>query len=138
MERTLVLIKPDAVRRKLIGEIISRIERRNFNIVAMKMLTPSRELAENHYKVHKGKDFFEPTVEFLCSGPLVAMVVEGENSIQIMRKMIGSTDPCDSAPGTIRGDFTISTRENLIHGSDSRQSADYEISLWFPELEPTK
>lgn len=133
-----MLIKPDAVRRKLVGEIISRIERRNFNIVAMKMLTPSRKLAENHYKIHKGKDFFEPTVEFLCSGPLVAMVVEGENSIQIIRKMIGSTDPCDSAPGTIRGDFTISGRENLIHGSDSHQSADYEISLWFPELEPPK
>ncbi len=134
MERTLVLIKPDAVRRKLIGEIVSRIEKRNLNIIAMRMLTPPRELAEKHYNVHRGKDFFEPTVRFLCSGPVVAMVVEGENSIAITRRMIGSVDPCESAPGTIRGDFTISARENLIHGSDSAESADYEIALWFPEL----
>ncbi|MDH7602259.1 MAG: nucleoside-diphosphate kinase [Armatimonadota bacterium] len=134
MERTFIMIKPDAVRRRLIGEIISRIEKRNLDIVAMKMLTPSRELAEKHYSVHRGKDFFEPTVEFLCSGPVVAMVVEGENSIAIMRRMIGSVDPLESAPGTIRGDFTISSRENLIHGSDSPESASYEISLWFPEL----
>lgn len=138
MERTLVLIKPDAVRRKLIGEIIQRIEKRNLNIVAMKMLIPSRELAEKHYDAHRGKDFFEPTVEFICSGPVVAMIAEGENAITIMRKMIGSIDPCESAPGTIRGDYTISIRENLVHGSDSQASASYEIGLWFPELEKTE
>ncbi|MCX8053406.1 MAG: nucleoside-diphosphate kinase [Armatimonadetes bacterium] len=134
MERTFVMIKPDAVRRKLAGEIISRIERRNLRIAAMKMLKPSRELAEKHYATHKGKDFFEPTVEFICSGPVIAMVVEGDNAITIMRNMIGALEPTESAPGTIRGDFTISSRENLIHGSDSPKSADYEIGLWFPEI----
>ena len=127
------MIKPDAVRRRLVGEIIGRIERRNLNIAAMKMLTPSRELAEKHYAVHRGKDFFEPTVEFICSGPVVAMVVEGDNAIHIMRNMMGALDPSQAASGTIRGDFTISTCENLIHGSDSPETAAYEIGLWFPE-----
>jgi len=134
MERTFIMIKPDAVRRKLVGEIIGRIEKRNLQIAAMKMLTPSRELAEKHYAVHRGKDFFEPTVEFICSGPVVAMVVEGDNAILIMRNMMGALDPTQAASGTIRGDFTVSTRENLIHGSDSRETAEYEIGLWFPEL----
>jgi len=128
------MIKPDAVRRKLVGEIIGRIEKRNLRIAAMRMLTPSRELAEKHYAVHRGRDFFEPTVEFICSGPVVAMVVEGDNAIQIMRNMMGALEPTQAASGTIRGDFTISTRENLIHGSDSRETAAYEIGLWFPEL----
>ena len=127
------MIKPDAVRRKLVGEIVSRIEKRNLTIAAMRMLTPSRELAEKHYAVHKGKAFFEPTVEFICSGPVVAMLVEGDEAIQIMRNMMGALDPCKAASGTIRGDFTISTRENLIHGSDSPETAAYEIGLWFPE-----
>ena len=135
MERTLVLIKPDAVRRRLIGEIIRRIEGRGFDIPAMKMLTPSRELAEEHYGVHRGKDFFEPTVEFLTSGPVVAMVVEGENAIQLVRSMMGATDPASAAPGTIRGDLTTSTRCNLIHGSDCAATAATEIELWFGELE---
>lgn len=128
------MIKPDGVRRKLMGEIISRIERRNFNIAAMKMLLPTRELVEEHYAVHRGRDFFEPTVAFVTSGPVVAMVVEGDNSITIMRHMMGALNPEQAASGTIRGDFTISTRENLIHGSDSPETAAREIALWFPEL----
>lgn len=134
MERTLVLIKPDAVRRRLAGEIIRRIEGRGFDIVAMKMLTPSRELAEEHYAVHRGKDFYEPTVEFLMSGPLVAMVIQGENAIALLRNMMGATKPLEAAPGTIRGDLTISTCQNLIHGSDSPETAATEIKLWFGEL----
>lgn len=128
------MIKPDGVRRKLSGEIIRRIESRNFNIVAMKMLTPSRELAEEHYAVHRGKPFFEPTVEFITSGPVVAMVVEGDDAIQLMRNTMGATNPLNAAPGTIRGDLTISMRENLIHGSDAPETAANEIKLWFPEL----
>jgi nucleoside-diphosphate kinase len=134
MERTFVMIKPDGVRRKLVGEIIRRIESRNFDIVAMKMLTPSRELVEKHYAVHRGKDFFEPTVEFVTSGPVIAMVVEGENAIQLMRTTMGATNPLNAAPGTIRGDLTISMQQNLIHGSDSPETAQTEIELWFPEL----
>jgi len=131
MERTLVLIKPDAVRRRLIGEIIRRIESRGLDIAAMRMLTPSRELAEEHYAVHRGKDFFEPTVEFMTSGPVVAMIVEGENAIELTRVMMGATNPLEAAPGTIRGDLTTSMRYNLIHGSDSPEAAAREISLWF-------
>ena len=133
MERTFVMIKPDAVRRKLVGEIISRIERRNLSIAAMRMLIPSRELAEQHYAAHRRKDFFEPTVEFITSGPVVAMIVEGENCVKLMRNMIGALSPEQAVSGTIRGDFTISTRENLVHGSDSPETAATEIKLWFPE-----
>jgi nucleoside-diphosphate kinase len=134
MERTFIMIKPDAVRRKLIGEIVSRIEKRNFNVVAIKMLTPPKELAEAHYAVHKGKDFFDGVVQFVASGLVVAMVVEGENVIKLMRNTMGATSPEQAAPGTIRGDLTISMRENLIHGSDSLDTANMEIGLWFPEL----
>lgn len=134
-ERTFIMIKPDGVARKLIGEIIGRIERRNFTIVAMKMLTPSREIARKHYAVHEGKDFFEGVVDFITSGPVVAMVVEGENAITLMRNTMGATKPENAVPGTIRGDLTISTRENLIHGSDSPETAACEIGLWFPELQ---
>ncbi len=133
MEKTFIMIKLDAVRRRLIGEIIARIERKNLVISAMKLLTPSRELAEMHYAVHKGKYFFDALVEFLISGPVVAMVVEGENAITVMRHMIGKLDPLEAEAGTIRGDFAISTRENVIHGSDCENSAAYEIALWFPE-----
>jgi nucleoside-diphosphate kinase len=128
------MIKPDGVKRKLMGDIITRIEHRNLDIVAMKMLRPSRELAEAHYAAHKGKDFFEPTVEFITSGPVVAMVVEGDAAIRIMRNMIGALNPEEAASGTIRGDFTTSTRFNLIHGSDSPESAATEVALWFPDL----
>ncbi len=134
MERTFVMIKPDGVRRGLAGEIISRIEKRGFNITAMKMLKPSRELVEQHYAAHRGKDFFEPTMEFVTSGPVVAMVVEGFNAIALIRTMMGATNPLDAAPGTIRADLTLSMRENLIHGSDSVEAAVTEIGLWFPEL----
>jgi len=134
LERTFVMVKPDGVRRKLVGEILGRIERRNLDIVAMKMLTPSRELAEAHYAAHREKDFFEPTVEFITSGPVVAMVVEGDSAINIMRHMIGALNPEDAASGTIRGDLTTSTRFNLIHGSDSPNAAATEIALWFPDL----
>lgn len=134
MERTFVMIKPDGVRRKLIGEIIGRIENRNFSIVGMKMLTPSRQLVEEHYAAHRGKDFFEPTVEFVTSGPVIAMIVEAENAITLMRTMMGATNPLEAAPGTIRSDLTVSMRENLIHGSDSPEAAAAEIKLWFPEL----
>lgn len=134
MERTFVMIKPDALRRKLIGEIITRIERRNFSIVAIKMLTPSKELAEQHYAVHKSKDFFDGVVQFVASGLVVAMVVEGENAIKLMRNTMGATSPEQAASGTIRGDLTISLQENLIHGSDSLDTANMEIDLWFPEL----
>lgn len=133
-ERTFIMIKPDGVARKLIGEIIGRIERRNFTIAAMEMLVPSRELARKHYAVHEGKDFFEAVVDFITSGPVVAMVVEGENAIALMRNIMGATKPENASPGTIRGDLTISTRENLIHGSDSPETAAYEIGLWFPEI----
>ena len=134
MERTFVMVKPDGVRRRLAGEIIRRIESRNFGIVAMKMLTPSRELAEAHYAVHRSKEFFEPLVEFITSGPVIAMVVEADDAVQLMRNTMGATNPLDAAPGTIRGDLTIALRQNLIHGSDSPETAATEISLWFPEL----
>ena len=134
MERTFVMVKPDGVRRKLAGEIIRRIEDRNFEIVAMKMLTPSRKLVEEHYAVHRGKEFFEPTVEFVTSGPVIAMVVAGDNAIQLIRTTMGATNPLNAAPGTIRGDLTISMQQNLIHGSDSPETAATEIKLWFPEL----
>jgi len=134
LERTFIMIKPDGVRRKLVGEIVSRIERRNLDIVAIKMLTPSRKLAEEHYAVHKGKDFHDSLVEFITSGPVVAMIVEGESAVKIMRNMMGALNPEQAASGTIRGDFTVSTCENLIHGSDSTETAATEIELWFADL----
>lgn len=134
MERTFVMIKPDGVRRKQIGEIIRRFENRNLDIIGMKMLIPDRKLAEEHYAPHKGKDFYEPLVDFVTSGSVVAMVIEGDNAIALVRKMMGALNPPDALPGTIRGDLTTSTRENLIHGSDAPETAEYEINLWFPEL----
>ena len=138
IERTLILIKPDAVRRKLIGEIITRFERKQLKIVAMKMMKITRELAEKHYEEHKGKDFFESLVEFITSGPLVAMIIEGKNAISVCRKIIGKTNPQEAEPGTIRGDFGIITQENLVHGSDSPESARREISIFFNESEIVK
>lgn len=131
MERTLVLIKPDGVRRGLVGEIIRRFESRTLNIKALKIVKPSRELVERHYEVHRGKPFFEATVEFMTSGPVVAAVFEGDNAVSIVRKMMGALDPLQAEPGTIRGDFTLSTRENLVHGSDSVERAKDEIAIWF-------
>lgn len=131
MEQTLVLIKPDAVRRGLVGEIIRRFENRTLKIKALKIVNPSKELMEKHYEVHRGKPFFEGVVEFMASGTVVAMVLEGENAIAIVRDMMGALNPAEARPGTIRGDFTLSIQENLVHGSDSAESAEREIPIWF-------
>jgi len=134
-ERTLVILKPDAVQRGLVGEIISRFEKRGLKIVAMKMVKVSRELAEEHYKIHRGKPFFEPTVNYITSSPVVAMVIEGRKAIEVVRKMMGSTDPQKAEPGTIRGDYALYIGRNIIHGSDSKENAEFEINLWFKEDE---
>ena len=134
MERTFVMIKPDGVARRLVGEIIRRFEARGFNITALKMLTPSKELAEKHYAVHKGKPFYEGLLEFITSGSVVAMVLEADDAVRLVRNMMGALDPAEAVSGTIRGDFTTDTRQNIIHGSDSSETAAFEIALWFPEL----
>ena len=131
LERTLILIKPDAVRRRLSGDILGRIEARGFTIRAGKLLTVSRALGEEHYAEHKEKPFFGELVEFITSGPTWALVVEGEGAIATMRKTIGATDPANAEPGTIRGDLAMSMPDNLVHGSDSPESAEREIALWF-------
>ncbi|BBZ51836.1 nucleoside-diphosphate kinase [Mycobacterium heidelbergense] len=134
-ERTLVLIKPDAVGRHLIGEVISRIERKGLTIAALELRQVSGELAAQHYAEHEGKPFFEPLLEFITSGPLVAAIVEGPRAIAAFRQIAGATDPVEQAtPGTIRGDFALETQFNLVHGSDSTDSAKREIALWFPGL----
>ena len=133
MQRTLVLVKPDAVRRGLTGEIISRLERKGLKIVAMRMLQMDKALAERHYGVHKDKPFFSELVDFITSGPIVAAVVEGDNAIEATRSIMGETNPIKAAPGTIRGDFSLEITQNLVHGSDSEQNAKTEISLFFPE-----
>ncbi len=135
MERTLVFIKPDGVQRGLVGEIILRLEKRGLRIVALKMLRMSEQLAETHYAEHKGKDFFEPLVRHVTSGPVVAMVLEGERAIELVRRMIGSTNPAEAQPGTIRGDLALTTRLNLVHASDSPASAEVEISRFFSSEE---
>jgi len=131
IERTFVMIKPDAVQRGLAGEIIQRFERKGIKIVAMKFMSVSRDLAEKHYAVHKGKPFFEPTVKYIISSPVVAMVLEGNNVIETVRKMMGKTDPQKAEMGTIRGDFGQFIGRNLVHGSDSVETAEFEINLWF-------
>jgi nucleoside-diphosphate kinase len=136
MERSLVLIKPDAVQRGLTGEIISRLERKGLKIVAMKMLRMDRSLAERHYAIHKGKDFFSDLVDFITSGPVIAIVFEGENAVGIIRRMMGATDPAEAYGGTIRGDFGLDVGHNLVHGSDSTQTASEEIDLFFSADEP--
>ncbi len=130
-ERTLILIKPDAVRRKLSGEILRRIEARGFEVVAGKLLTVGRELGETHYAEHREKPFFGELVAFITSGPTWALVVEGEGAIATMRQTIGATNPAQAAPGTIRGDLAVSMPDNLVHGSDSPESAEREVALWF-------
>lgn len=134
MERTFAMIKPDGVQRGLIGEIISRLEKRGIRIAALKLMTISPELARTHYAEHQSKPFFTDLVEFITSGPAVAMVLEGEDVIGMLRTMMGVTDPRQAAPGTLRGDLATSVRHNLIHGSDSQASAVREIALFFPEL----
>jgi nucleoside-diphosphate kinase len=132
-ERTLVLIKPDGVERRLIGEIISRIERKGLVIAALELRSVSKEVATQHYAEHEGKSFFEPLLDFIMSGPVVAAIVEGPRAIAAFRQIAGGTDPVEKAtPGTIRGDFGLETQLNLVHGSDSTDSAKREIALWFP------
>ena len=134
-ERTLVLVKPDGVERKLIGEVLARIERKGLDIVALELRTVEREVAEQHYAEHDGKPFFNDLLEFITSGPVVAAVVEGPRAIAAFRQLAGGTDPVAKAtPGTIRGDFGLETQFNLVHGSDSPESAEREIKLWFPNL----
>ena len=134
VERTLILVKPDAFARRLTGEILARFERKGLTIAAMKLMTVDRELAEQHYAEHKEKPFFGELVEFITSGPLVALVLEGHEAVKAARQVIGSTNPVEAAPGSIRGDFGLQVQENLVHGSDSPESAQREIALWFPEL----
>ncbi|NGN68200.1 nucleoside-diphosphate kinase [Streptomyces sp. A7024] len=134
-QRSLVLLKPDAVRRGLIGEIVGRIERKaGWQIAAMELRTLDRSVLEQHYGEHVGKPFYEPLVEFMASGPVVALVVEGERVIEGLRTLAGPTDPIAAAPGSIRGDFGSIVRENLIHASDSEESAERELKLFFPGL----
>ena len=134
MNRTLILVKPDAYERKLVGEIISRFERKGLRICALKRMQLTREAAEEHYGEHRGKPFYEPLVHFITSGPLVAMILEGERAVDAARQVIGATDPLEADPGTIRADFALDTRTNLVHGSDSPESAAREERIFFPEL----
>jgi nucleoside-diphosphate kinase len=131
MEQTLVLVKGDGVRRRLIGEIIRRIEAKSLDIRTLRLMDVSRELAEEHYAEHREKPFFEELVEFITTTPVVAMQVEGESAIQVMRRLMGATNPAEAAPGTIRGDLALSLPDNLVHGSDSPESAERELKLFF-------
>jgi nucleoside-diphosphate kinase len=132
-ERTLILVKPDGVQRGLIGEVISRIERKGLTITNLELRTLSRETAEEHYAEHTQRPFFGELVQFITSGPLVAMVVEGDNAIAAMRGLMGATNPVEATPGSIRGDFATIIGENIVHGSDSPESAQREISIFFPQ-----
>ena len=133
-ERTLLLIKPDGVERRLVGEIVSRIERKGLTVAALEMRIVSDELASRHYAEHDGKPFFASLLEFITSGPLVAAIVEGPRAVAAGRQLAGATDPVEkAAPGTIRGDFGLETQFNLVHGSDSPESAEREIALWFAQ-----
>jgi nucleoside-diphosphate kinase len=134
MERTLILVKPDAFARNLTGEIIARFERKGLRLAALKQMTMTRELAERHYAEHEGKPFFEELVSFITSGLLVAMVLEGEQVVEAARQVIGATDPLQATTGSIRGDYAIAVGQNMVHGSDSEQSAKRETALFFPEL----
>lgn len=133
-ERTLVLVKPDAVRRGLVGEVITRLERKGMTLVAISMRTLDRDIAEEHYAEHREKPFFGDLVAFITSGPLVAIVAEGPRVVEAWRTMMGVTDPVKSGPGSLRGDYALVTTENLVHGSDSAQSAVREVGLFFPQL----
>ncbi|NLL52597.1 MAG: nucleoside-diphosphate kinase [Peptococcaceae bacterium] len=135
MEKTFLMLKPDAVQRGLIGEIIARFERKGFKLVGLKMLKLDREMAEVHYQEHKGKPFFESTIKYITSSPVVAMVWEGQNVIALARQMLGTTNPAEACPGSIRGSYAIDIGRNVIHGSDSLESAEREIKLYFREDE---
>jgi nucleoside-diphosphate kinase len=132
--RTLVILKPDAVRRGLVGEILSRYEAKGLRIVAMEQRTIDAALADEHYAEHVAKEFYPPLRDFVTGGPLVALVLEGDEAVEIVRMLNGATDGRKAAPGTIRGDLSLSNRENLVHGSDSPESAAREIGIWFPQL----
>ena len=136
-ERTFIMVKPDGVQRNLIGEIVARFEKKGFQLVGAKLMQVSRELAEQHYAEHKERPFFGELVDFITSGPVFAMVWEGENVIAAARQMMGKTNPQEAAPGTIRGDFCIDVGRNICHGSDSVESAKAEIALWFGEQDAT-
>ena len=133
-ERTLVLIKPDGVRRGLTGEVLARIERKGLRIVAMDLRTVGKDLAETHYAEHVEKPFYGSLVDFITSGPLVALVAEGPRAIEAFRALAGATDPVKAGPGTIRGDYALEVQENIVHGSDSPDSAEREIKIFFPDL----
>ena len=134
MERTFLMVKPDGVERRLVGEIIRRFEQKGFVLTALEFRVPSKVLAEEHYGVHRDKPFFSSVVAFITSGPVVAMVWEGPDVVALARRVIGATKPSESTAGTIRGDFANTTEKNLIHGSDSVENAAIEIKLWFPNL----
>src|SRR4028118_2086897 len=133
MERTLILVKPDAFARGLTGEILARFERKGLRIVALKHMQVTEDLAQQHYAEHEGKPFFGELVEFITSGPLVAMVLEGYEAVKAARQVIGATNPLEAAPGSIRGDFALEVGKNMVHGSDSDESAAREAALFFPE-----
>lgn len=133
-ERTLILVKPDAVRRNLIGEVIARIERKGLRVIAMDLRTIDKATAETHYAEHAEKPFFGSVVDFITGGPAVALVVEGERAIEAFRGLAGATDPVKALPGTIRGDYALEVGENMVHGSDSPEAAAREIKIFFPEL----
>jgi len=135
MQRTLILIKPDAVQRGLIGKILTRFERRGLKIIAMKLMQLDEEMAQRHYAVHKGKTFFPGLIGFITSGPIVAAILEGDDAIELVRKTMGSTDPLNAPPGTIRADFGIDMGRNLVHGSDSVENAAKETALFFAQEE---
>jgi nucleoside-diphosphate kinase len=137
MERTLILLKPDCVQRRLAGEVLARFERKGLRLVALKLLQADRALAERHYDVHKARPFFPSLVQFLTSGPTFALVLEGREAVAVARNLIGATDGAKAPPGTIRGDFALSVQNNLVHGSDSVENAKMEIALWFKEAELT-
>jgi nucleoside-diphosphate kinase len=134
VERTLILVKPDAFARGLTGEILARFERKGLRIVAMQHMTMTRELAEQHYAEHQGKGFYEELVSFITSGPLVALVLEGESAVVAARQIIGATNPLEANTGSIRGDYALEVGQNMVHGSDSPESAQREVGLFFPNL----
>jgi nucleoside-diphosphate kinase len=133
-QRTLVLLKPDTVRRGLVGDVLSRFEAKGLSLVALELRTIDRELADRHYAEHVEKAFYPPLRDFVTSGPLLAAILEGDEAVEVVRALNGATDGRKAAPGTIRGDLSLSNRENLVHGSDSAESAEREIAIWFPDL----
>lgn len=134
IEKTLVLVKPDGVKKHICGEVISRFERKGLEVEAIKMIQVPEELAKKHYAEHEGKGFFKDLIAFITSGPVLAMVIKGENAVAAVRQINGATDPLKAVPGSIRGDFATSIDENVVHASDAPETAEREIGLWFPEL----